>query len=381
MPWTERTCMSERSEFVELAQAEGANLSELSRRYGVSRKTAYKWRKRFAEEGPGGLVDRSRKPHRSPLQTDPELETQVVMLRLQHPSWGGRKLHHRLKALGLNPVPAPSTITGILRRYELLRSDRRLVRDWQRFEAEEPNDLWQMDFKGHIATDGGRCHPLTVLDDHSRYNVCLKACGDEQATTVQEALRETFSQYGLPLRMLMDNGSPWGSERAHPHTRLTAWLIRLGITVLHGRPYHPQTQGKDERFHRTLNLEVLQPGQPWPSLPCVQEAFERWRPIYNLERPHEALENRPPVSRYTPSRRSLPAAEPEAPYERGEEVRIVQDKGRISFKGHDLLVSRAFTGDRVVLRPVADGIWDVFYYHQRVATISLTGSAPPARQV
>jgi hypothetical protein len=194
-------------------------------------------------------------------------------------------------------------------------------------------------------------------------------------------LLETFDRYGLPRRMLMDNGSPWGSERAHPHTRLTAWLIRLGITVLHGRPYHPQTQGKDERFHRTLALEVLKPGSPWPSLSCIQEAFDRWRPVYNHERPHEALGHQPPVSRYAPSPRSLPGYEPEVPYARGDEVRIVQNKGRISFKGHDLLVSRAFTGERVALRPVADGTWDVFYYHQRVLTISLNASSTPSLHV
>jgi transposase InsO family protein len=375
MPWRESTCMSERKELVSLAAAEGANVAALSRQFGVSRKTAYKWQRRFTEEGWPGLSDRSRRPGRSPGRTTSELETLVCRLRWQHPAWGGRKLHHRLLAEGRTDVPAASTITGILRRHGLLSADRRLQRDWQRFEEAAPNGLWQMDFKGHFATAEGRCHPLTVLDDHSRFNICLTACANERAETVRSCLERAFACYGLPERMLMDNGSPWGSERAHPHTHLTAWLIRLGITVVHGRPYHPQTQGKEERFHRTLNLEVLTPGRPWSDLQCVQKAFVAWRDVYNLERPHEALDHRPPSSRYVPSPRRLPAAPPAVEYARGMEVRRVQDKGVISFRGREFLVSRAFIGEPVGLQPLTDGLWEVYYCHQRVTRIDLAASA------
>jgi transposase InsO family protein len=371
MPWRECTSMSERREMVMLAVGKEVSVTALSERFRISRKTVYKWLGRYRELGWEGLEDRSRRPLLSPARTPEAVERQVCSLRRQHPAWGGRKLHHRLLALGVEDVPAPSTITGILARQGLLSADRRLRRDWQRFEEAEPNALWQMDFKGHFSTAAGRCHALTVMDDHSRYNVCLKACTDERAATVTRALTAAFLRYGLPERMLMDNGAPWGSQVDHPHTRLTAWLIRLGISISHGRPYHPQTQGKEERFHRTLSLEVLSQQPSWTDIETVQLAFDAWREVYNLQRPHEAVGNQPPVTRYRPSARLFPAVLPPIAYLPGDEVRKVQDKGRISFRGRDLLVSRAFVGERVALRQVADGRWDVFYCHQRVARLDL----------
>lgn len=372
MPWREATAVSERSEFVRFASQEDANVSALCRRFGISRKTGYKWLGRYLAAGLAGLTARSRRPHASPGRTCGELEARVCALRERHPAWGGRKLHHVLRRDGVRVPPAPSTITGILNRNGLLSQERRLVRDWQRFEAPEPNALWQMDFKGPVHTDQQRCHPLTVLDDHSRFNVCLAACQDQRAETVQERLTRSFQLFGLPERMLMDNGSPWGSDRAHPHTKLTAWLIRHGILVLHGRPYHPQTQGKEERFHRTLALELLSRRPNWRDHDDLQAAFDAWRDVYNFERPHEALGLQPPSTRYRPSPRPFCSALPPIEYPPGDEVRRVQQKGRISFRGRDLLVSRAFIGEPVALRPVGDGVWDVYYCHQRIGQVNLT---------
>jgi len=365
--------MSERSEFVS-ATREGVNLSALCRQYGISRKTGYKWLRRLREQGWEGVIDRSRRPHRSPARTPAEVETLVCDLRSQHPVWGGRKLHHLLRRDGLARPPAPSTITDILNRNGLLSPERRTQRAWQRFEELRPNALWQMDFKGHFATGEGRCHALTVLDDHSRFNICLAACTDERMETVQEQLTRVCQSYGLPDRMLMDNGSPWGSDAAHPHTKLTAWLIRVGVTVSHGRPYHPQTQGKEERFHRTLDLEVLKTRPDWQSLAQVQDAFDRWRDVYNLRRPHEALGQAPPASRYAPSQRAFPSNLPPIEYAPDDIVRRVQQKGLIHFRGHEFLVSRAFVGEPVALRAVDDGVWDVYYCHQKVGHVDL--SAP-----
>ena len=374
MPWKESTPMSERSEFVSFATREGVNLSALCRQYGISRKTGYKWLRRLREQGWEGVIDRSRRPHRSPARTPAEVETLVCDLRSQHPVWGGRKLHHLLRRDGLARPPSPSTITGILDRNGLLSPERRTQRAWQRFEELRPNALWQMDFKGHFATGEGRCHALTVLDDHSRFNICLAACTDERMETVQEQLTRVCQSYGLPDRMLMDNGSPWGSDVAHPHTKLTAWLIRVGVTVSHGRPYHPQTQGKEERFHRTLDLEVLKTRPDWQTLAQVQYAFDRWRDVYNLRRPHEALGQAPPASRYAPSQRAFPSNLPPIEYAPDDIVRRVQQKGLIHFRGHEFLVSRAFVGEPVALRAVDDGVWDVYYCHQKVGHVDL--SAP-----
>lgn len=362
--------MSERREFVRWASQPGANKSELSRRFGISRKTGYKWLHRAAK-GDEGLGDRSRRPHHSPTRTAPELEAQVCALRRHDPAWGARKLHALLREDGVADPPPPSTITSILARHGLLAPDRRAQRDWQRFEEAQPNALWQMDFKGHVPTAAGRCHPLTVLDDHSRFNICLAACTDERAATVQAQLTAAFRRYGLPERMLMDNGSPWSGGAASPHTWLTAWLMRLDIEVRHGRPYHPQTQGKDERFHRTLKLEVLVRRPVWQSPGAMQPVFDDWREVYNFRRPHEALGQRPPASRYTPSARALPATLPPIDYAPNDAVRKVQMDGEIHFRGREYLVGKAFHGQPVAVRAIDDGIWDVYYCRQRVRTINL----------
>ena len=360
MPWKVKTMLESRRELVELALGGGSNMSELCRRFGVSRKTAYKWLRRYREGGVSGLEDQSRRPKSSPNRTRGAVEEQVVELRTAHPAWGGGKLRRRLEDQGAEQVPSASTITEILRRRGLL-SDREGSHAFQRFERERANELWQMDFKGHFGLSaGGRCHPLTVLDDHSRYALVLQACGNEQGETVQEQLKQAFRSYGLPQSMLMDNGSPWGDDRESPWTPLTVWLLRLGVQVLHGRPYHPQTQGKEERFHRTLVAEVLQ-GRVFRDLPECQARFDEWRVIYNHERPHEALDLAVPGSRYEVSRRSFPEQLPELEFSPTDIVRKVQRNGWISFQGQEWRISKAFRGERVGVRPtVRDGVWEVW---------------------
>src|ERR1044071_9795406 len=207
MPWEVCTPVSKREEFVRLAATESLSLSELCRRYGVSRPTAYKWLERADFQQP--MTDRSRRPHTSPRRTEPAIEAIVCELRRRHPAWGGRKLHHYLRRQGYLPVPAASTISTILGRNGLLAPDRRLKRDWQRFEAAAPNQLWQMDFKGPLQTQAGECSVLTVLDDHSRFSLCLAICPDQTLATVQGELERAFRLYGLPDCILCDNGPPW----------------------------------------------------------------------------------------------------------------------------------------------------------------------------
>lgn len=373
MPWKESSRMSLRTEFVLLAQKPDANLSLLAKRFGISRKTAYKWLKRFQAGDPDALADRSRKPHASPARTAQEREQQILQLRALHPAWGGRKLRARLHALGHADVPAASTITAILRRHGCLGGPNAgLPRDWQRFEHAAANDLWQMDFKGHFGlTDGTRCHPLTVLDDHSRYVLGLMACPDEQTATVRTALTTLFGRYGLPRRMLMDNGPPWGDPTDRCYTPLTVWLLRLGVRVSHGRPYHPQTQGKDERFHRTLGAELLS-RRTFSNLADCQGPFDAWRQVYNHERPHEALQLAVPASRYRPSPRPLPAPLPPIEYPAGAVVRKVQQGGRFSYRGRDYRVSQAFHGYPIALQPGAkDGQLGVWFCDHRVAVLDL----------
>lgn len=373
MPWKDVTIMSLRQEFIVMAGQEGVNFSDLCKRFGISRKTGYKWFMRFEEKGKEGLMDQSRRPLKSPTKTFARMEAAVLAMRQQHLVWGGRKIRRRLKVLGYEGVPAASTITEILRRSgELDPQEGTKHKAFTRFEREAPNELWQMDFKGHIGCPEGRCHPLTVLDDCSRFAIMLRACDDEQWPTVQACLTGAFRQYGLPQQMLMDNGSPWGSDTEHIYTPLTVWLIRLGILISHARPYHPQTQGKDERFHRTLKAELLGEYIPWKR-PERQQRFEEWRLTYNCERPHEALNMEVPASRYQFSQHLFPERLPEIEYGPGDIVRKVQQKGSLSYNGKSYKIPKAFYGQKVALRPRAeeDGIIDVFFCQQKITTIDL----------
>lgn len=377
MPWKEVTVVSQRIEFVGLVIQSDSNIREVCRRFDIAPKTAYKWLARFEEYGPEGLADRSRRPHCSPMLTPFEVEQAVLALRDEHPAWGGRKLRARLIKNGVRGVPAPSTITEILRRNGRIDAEEAAKHaPCQRFEHEAPNDLWQMDFKGDFATDSGRCYPLTVLDDHSRYSILLAACPDQRGDRVKANLEASFERYGLPWRILVDNGGPWSGGSGYPYTPLTVWLIRLGVGVCHSRPYHPQTQGKGERFHRTLEAEVLRYHR-FAGLCDCQEHLSRWRNVYNQERPHESLDMATPASRYTMSPRAYPSVLPPIEYGPTDLVRKVQQDGIIYFKGRECPVGRAFHGYPVGVRPtLADGIFDVFFCHQKVAHVDLTVTDP-----
>jgi transposase InsO family protein len=348
MPWKTESLVSLRHEFVQLAAAKQVSFRCLCQRFGVSPKTGYKWLARHCSEGVAGLEDLSRKPMKSPGRTIPAIEAQVAALREKHPFWGARKLRKLLAKGGV--TLAPSTITAILKRHGMIDSVKAPgQKRWKRFEHPVPNSLWQMDFKGCVAMMQGKAHPLTVLDDHSRFNICLKALENERTNGVQTALTESFRRYGLPWSMNMDNGPPWGDTWENPYTPLTVWLLRLGIRVSHSRPYHPQTNGKDERFHRTLKLEVLQT-RPWQDLAQMQSALDDWRPVYNCQRPHEALDYETPVTRYSPSQRPYPETLPKVEYDQGATVRIVGDGGRVSYKNQLHYVPKAFKGLEVELR-------------------------------
>ncbi len=372
MPWKESTVVSERKEFIALALMEGANISELCRRLEISRKTAYKTLERYAKAGEDGLHDRSRRPHTCPHRTRPALEERIIALRLAHPKKGAHVLRRMLQDQGVTDVPAKSTIHAVLTRHGLIDpTESAKHTPHVRFERPQPNELWQMDFKGHFVMQQNRCHPLTLLDDHSRFNLGLQACANERGETVQDRLTAVFRRYGLPQAMLMDNGSPWGNDSAQPFTPLTVWLMQLGINVLHSRPYHPQTLGKLERFHRSLKSELLA-GTTFTDLDHCQRAFDTWRHFYNLERPHHALDLDTPITRYTPSPRPFPETLPALAYAPDDRVRSVDVSGRISFQGRRLRVGRAFTHKQVALRPTrTDGVWDVYFSIQRVKTIDL----------
>ncbi len=373
MPWKETTSMCLRSEFTALAKGHGVSVAELARRFGISRKTAYKWLNR---EGAGeSLSDRSRRPQLSPSQTSEVYEQAVVALRQQYPSWGGRKLHRVLLNAGHKDPPAASTITHILRRHGLIPEGASATQGpWKRFEHASPNDLWQMDFKGTIEVGQRRCDPLTVLDDHSRYNLALRATPDMRGATVQAALTDTFRRYGLPVRMNMDNGSPWGSPNGDSRglSSFSLWLVRLGIQVSFSAPAHPQTNGKDERFHRSLKAEVIS-GRVFPDHARAQKAFDVWRDIYNTVRPHEGIGMAVPSDRYRASPRAFPETLPSIDYAPDDIIATVLSNGIVKFQGSAIQVSKALRGLPIAFRTdhKTDGIYNVYFAHHRLATIDM----------
>jgi transposase InsO family protein len=374
MPWKEVSIMSEREEFVRLALQEGANKSELCRRFKVSRPTGDKWIARFGAQGRAGLADRSRRPEHTPTRVAVRVEDLIVRMRQDHRAWGARTIRARLLAQGHSDIPNRSTVHAVLLRHGLIDPEQSAKHTaFKRFEREQPNALWQMDFKGHFPLlSQQRCHPLTVLDDHSRFNVCLQALANEQGLGVQQALTQTMRCYGMPEWIITDNGGPWGDGYAHSYTALSVWLIRLGIGLSHSRPYHPQTMGKDERFHRTLNAEVICL-EPLRDLAHAQQRFDLWRPIYNFERPHQGLDLQPPSSRYRPSARVFPEHLPALDYPEGLTLRRVQSKGELHYRGQVYRVGTAFRGYTVALRPhlERDGVMQIYFCHQRIAELNL----------
>jgi len=273
---------------------------------------------------------------------------------------------------GYHDLPSVSTMTAILHRHDCIDPlDTTKHQPCQRFEAAEPNLLWQMDFKGDFPLLHGRCYPLTILDDHSRFSLGLVACSNQRRETVQQHLINTFRRYGLPQRLLTDNGGPWGSCGYDAYTELGVWMIHLGIKLSHSRICHPQTLGKEERFHRTLKAEVIAT-RSFESTDHCQHSFDHWRTVYNFERPHEALAMAVPASRYHPSPREYPETLPPIVYGPDDIVRKVGDHGEISFRGKEFKIGKAFYRSHVALRPsTTDGLYNVFFCHEHIAQINL----------
>lgn len=373
MPWREATVNDQREEFVRLAGAESVNFSELCRRFGISRKTGYKWLERWRNEGLSGLGNQSCRPKTSPARTPARTEEQVLEIRSKHPAWGARKIAHVLQR-DRQIALATSTVNSILHRHgRISEVASEAAQVWQRFEHEAPNDLWQMDFKGHFPVDDKRCHPLTVIDDHSRYNLALQGSDSESYDFVQASLQRTFEQYGLPRRINTDNGAPWRAPGQAGFTRLGLWFIRLGIKLSHSRPAHPQTNGKDERFHRTLKAEVIS-NRVFKDLAHAQTHFDAWRRIYNHERPHEALQMQTPSQRYRASPRSMPKELPPIEYGPDDLVRKVQGGGWIDFKGRQIRIFESLRGQPVALRPQVEceNSFDLYFCHHKFGSINLT---------
>jgi transposase InsO family protein/transposase-like protein len=375
MPWQPQAMMDIKREFVALASQAGANRRELCRRFAISPTTGYALLRRHSQEGPQALLPLSRRPHNSPGRTDEQLEQHVLDVRCEQPTWGARKIARRLRDLGLQDVPSPSTVTAILHRHGCIsEAATAAAQPWQRFEHGCPNAMWQMDFKGDFMTTQGRCHPLTLIDDHSRYSLAVRACANVSTETVRPLLGQVFQRYGLPARINTDNGAPWGTPRQPRNSlsMLAIWLIRLGIHISHSAPYHPQTNGKIERMHRTLKGDLLS-RQTYTDLLDAQRAFEQWRITYNHVRPHDALGLDTPAQRYCASARAYPSTLPPIEYPSGDLVLTVGWNGQARLNKHKFSVSSSLMKLPIAARPDAayDGCFDLYFCHHRFGRIDL----------
>lgn len=377
MPWQKESVMSQRKRLVEQMLLPGANVSDLCLHWNISRPTAYKWLRRYKEGGWEALEDVSKEPVNQPNKTPDAIEQVVIVAHKEFPFWGPYKLQqYLLNEQLLDTVPSHPTIERILKRHgcEVITSNQSPPAKI-RFERSQPNELWQMDFKGSFMTQVERCHPLTVLDDHSRFSIGLRACPDEKNETVQCQLIKLFKEFGLPQQINVDNGSPWGDTGLEHMTRLEVWLMKLGVRLSHSAPFHPQTNGKDERFHRTLKLEVLHLRQ-YKNPMEMQKVFDRWRHIYNFKRPHQGIDNKTPSSRYCVSTRKFPGQLIEYDYGPDEIVRTVtKDSGEFSFKGHSYYAGKALCGERIAVKETDKAnIYTVCFMDRMIKSFELEGS-------
>jgi transposase InsO family protein len=360
--------VNERKHFIDAHQRGELSVSELCRRFGISRKTGYKWLERFYGDGGDdeALRDRSRRPRSHPRAVATWLEEAIVQARQQRPHWGPKKL--RAVLVHRNPgveLPAVSTFAKIFRRQGLVRPRRRARRtppSSAPFGAvAAPNALWCVDFKGHFAVGRARCHPLTVMDAHSRYLIACLALRRPDAERVRRAFERIFDEFGLPEAIRSDNGPPFASPTAGGLSRLSCWWLKLGIRHERIAPGKPQQNGRHERMHRTLKQETAMP--PACSLPAQQRAFDRFRRDYNHERPHEALGQQTPASWYEPSRRPLPVPSWGRDFAYPEDFDTVRtDKhGVARWHGHSLPISSALRHELLGLEPIGPDRWQLYF--------------------
>lgn len=369
MPWLETDVYEQRMQFVIEANAASVNFSAVCRKYRVSRRTGYRWVDRYKAGGSlTALVERSRRPHESPQRTDAAVTARIVALRRQY-GWAGRKLQVLLADEGVTRSTA--TIDRIIRREGLVDPRESHRPALTRFERTSPNELWQMDFKGQYPTAGTTsCFPLSVLDDHSRYAVGLFAMASTRGGPVLAALVRCFQRHGVPLAMLIDHGTPWWStSNGHGLTALSVSLIAQGVDLIYSGVRHPQTQGKVERFHRTLGARLRQWGVP-DTLRGFGRALERFRVEYNDVRPHEANDLRPPARCYRASPRAYVARPAAWDYPTGVAVHRVDHTGSISTGGVRHFVCQALASQWVGSQQVDHRLL-IRYRHLYVREIDL----------
>ena len=366
MPWKELRPMDERVLFVADYVRELYDFTELCARYGVSRKTGYKWVERYRHEGAEGLQERSRRPLSQPTQLPYAVQQAIIQLRgSRRMELGPKKIQTRLRdRFADQTLPSRTTIYNVLKRAGLItprRLRRRVAPSGGVVDGiRVPNGLWSADFKGQFVTGDRRwCYPLTVMDHSSRYLLGCRALPGTRGAETRAAFERVFRRYGLPERLRTDNGVPFASLASAGLSRLSIWWIRLGIVPERIKPGQPQQNGRHERMHRTLKRAAAQP--PAPNALAQQRRFDVFRRHYNAERPHEALAQRTPASLYIPSPRPYPERLPEMIYPSYMHAHRVCDSGLIYWNAWRIYVGYLLAGEHVGIEPVGDGLWNVHF--------------------
>lgn len=339
-----------RKEFVKRVLAMEKSKSALCREYGISRPTGDKWIERY--QAGECLCDHSRAPLRVATRTAEEVEQQIVQLRQKYPAIGAEKIKRILENQNIAGVPCARTIHNIFKRHGLVsQKASQDAAPIQRFEKNYPNEMWQADYKGHFGMeDRVRCHPLNILDDNSRFNLCIQAQSTESFREIQPVMQRLFKEYGLPFSFLCDNGNPWGTPQSTGFSKFEVWLMELGILTLHGRPRHPQTQGKEERFNGSFTRECLNLHPSIRNMAEAQRIFDEYRDFYNNIRPHKALDLAVPATSYTPSLRKLPERIEDWEYESNCQLCKVKETGFFNYRGQGYFLSEGFGGKSIGVR-------------------------------
>ena len=351
MPWRFKTVEDVRKEFA-LAAQNCSNFSALCREYGITRKTGYKWVERFLSGET--LSDRSKRPLTSPTRTDSELEEKILEIRKDNRAWGAKTIRKVLQNQGATDLPCVKTINNILKRYGQIspeESEKRIA--YQQFEKSHCNEMWQTDFKGEFKTaDGKYCYPLDILDDHSRFAIRIDA-SDSTANVVKKSFEGAFREYGIPESILSDNGAQFAGFK-QGYTQFEKWLMCLDVLPIHGRIKHPQTQGKIERFHRSMKDELLK-HNTFENADAANAALQEWRYKYNYIRPHEALGMKCPGEVYIPSSREYREDIPRWEYGGQYHVLKVNSWGYIRFDRFQVYLSETMIDEHIEFRPSPDG--------------------------
>lgn len=384
MPWKTSTPVDQRVQFIAAVGSDpDSSFSELCRRFGISRKTGYKWLARYNAAGPAALQDQRSTPRRVAAATPVERVAAILEMRKAHPRWGPKKLRARLLASQIDVSwPAPSTIGEILKRHGLIVPRRRRVR-WvtpraHRPAPDGPNHTWCVDFKGDFALgDGTRCYPLTVTDLHSRMILCTTAFRSTAQKPVIAEFERLFATYGLPERIRSDNGTPFSSQAPGGLSVLSVRWIALGIVLERIEPGHPEQNGAHERMHRTLKQEATQPAEA--NLTAQQVRLDRFRAEFNYDRPHEALGQQVPASQYRASTRELPAYRVDPIYAEGVRKLRVSPTGVIDLKGKRVRVHGLLGGELIGLNAKDDTRWEVFFGPVRLGVIDMSEAKPRMR--